>query len=192
MTKNLALGAILGGLVAFLWGAVSWMALPWHESTLRVFKDENAVARALVDNASGSGVYILPSGGHQPGMTKEQKKEAETAAWEKMKKGPFVFAVVERGGVASLARPMILGLVIQIVGAFLFTWLLQRTSGLSYVGRVGFIVIAALAGAVISELPNWNWWGFSTGYTIVILADVVIGWLLAGLVIARLTAPRAA
>jgi hypothetical protein len=39
-------------------------------------------------------------------------------------------------------------------------------------------------------LPYWNWWHFPAGYTLVCAADLLIGRLLAGLVLARLAAPR--
>ena len=37
MMKRLFWGTVLGGLVVFGWGAISWMVLPWHASTLRAF-----------------------------------------------------------------------------------------------------------------------------------------------------------
>jgi hypothetical protein len=77
-----------------------------------------------------------------------------------------------------------------MAAAFLLTWLLLQTSGLSYRKRVMFIAIAGLAASVIVDVPNWNWWGFSGVYTAVNLIDVTITWLLAGLVIAKVAKPR--
>ena len=34
MAKSLLLGALLGGLTLFAWGAFSYMILPWHNMTL--------------------------------------------------------------------------------------------------------------------------------------------------------------
>jgi hypothetical protein len=45
MSKKLILGALLGGLVVFVWSAISWMAIPWHESTWRQFQDKNAITQ---------------------------------------------------------------------------------------------------------------------------------------------------
>jgi hypothetical protein len=53
-----------------------------------------------------------------------------------------------------------------------------------------FIVTAALAVGVIAVLPNWVWWHFSTRWTLVTMTDIVVGWLLAGLVIAKVAAPK--
>jgi hypothetical protein len=76
-----------------------------------------------------------------------------------------------------------------MAGAFLLTRLLLQTSGLSYKRRVTFLAIAGLAASVMIDLPNWNWWGFSSAYTAVNLIDSTVTWLLAGLVIAKVSKP---
>jgi hypothetical protein len=48
-----------------------------------------------------------------------------------------------------------------------------------------FIALVGLIIGFVSHAPYWNWFGFSTPYVIVIILDTVIGWTLAGLVIAR-------
>ena len=44
--------------------------------------------------------------------------------------------------------------------------------------------MVGLVGALLGHVPNWIWWGFDTNYTIVMIADTLIGWFLAGLIIA--------
>ena len=78
MLKSLSLGGLIGGLVLFAWGVVSWMLLPWHLATLEKFKDEDKVAQALTANATKSGVYLLPNvHKHEPGMPEAKAKKAE-------------------------------------------------------------------------------------------------------------------
>lgn len=118
-------------------------------------------------------------------MTPEQKKKTEAEVMEKMQKGPIVIA--RRGGFGSFTRGLVIQLLSLMVAAFLLTWLLLQTSGLSYARRVAFLAVAGLAASVIVDLPNWNWWGFSGAYTAVNLADSMMTWLLAGLVIAKIS-----
>jgi hypothetical protein len=47
------------------------------------------------------------------------------------------------------------------------------------VAGLGLLIFAA------AHLNDWNWWGFSTAYTLMQLGAVFIGWLLAGLVMAK-------
>jgi hypothetical protein len=188
MLTTLLLGAAVGGAVAFVWGAVSWMVLPWHHRTFRRFRDEDAVARAIADNAPASGVYGLPSEpAFEKGVTPEQRKAAEAATWEKMKAGPLVLAVVQRRGFPTLAKPMLGALAINALASLLLTALLLHTAGLGYWERAAFVGLAAFAGAVICRLTDWNWHGYATDYTLVALVDVAVGWLLVGLALAALT-----
>jgi lipoprotein signal peptidase len=103
-----------------------------------------------------------------------------------MQKGPIVIAAVRRGGFGSFTRGLVVQLLSLMAAAFLLTWLLLQTRGLSYARRVAFVAVAGLSASVIVDLPNWNWWGFSGAYTVVNLADSLLTWLLAGLVIAKM------
>lgn len=190
MMRSLVLGTILGGLVAFAWSSVSWEILGWHEKTLVKFQNEDEVSAVIASHAVKDGTYILPAMPPTAGMTSEQKKKTEAAVMDKMQKGPIMVAAVRRGGFGSFSRGLIIQVLSLMAAAFLLTWLLLQTSGLSYARRVAFLAIAGLAASVIVDLPNWNWWGFSGVYTAVNLADFTITWLLAGLVIAKVAKPR--
>lgn len=173
MLRKLILGGVLGGIILFIWSALSWMVLPWHMKTLQSFKDDNAVSQILTANSTQSGMYMLPS----PQMKTSQATPSQ---------GPVMFAAVRLEGMPSMVREMIIQFIIQIVAAFLVTWLVMKTAGLSYLGRVGFVIVFALTAGIVTDLPYWNWFSFDTSYTLVALADLMVGWFLAGLVIAKI------
>jgi len=189
MTKSLILGTIFGGLVAFVWSSISWELIGWHEKTMVAFQNEDEVSAVIASHASQDGTYLLPSGPPTAGMTAEQKKSALAATMQKMQAGPIMVAAVRRGGFGSYGRGLIIQLLSLMAAAFLLTWLLLQTTGLSYARKVAFLAIAGLAASVIVDLPNWNWWGFSGAYTAVNLADSMLTWLVAGLVIAKAAKP---
>lgn len=190
MTKSLLLGALLGGLTAFIWSSISWEVLGWHETPMLAFQNEDEVAAVIASHTTQSGIYLLP--GAAEGLTAEQKKAAQTAQMEKMQKGPIMFAAVRREGYGSFTRGLIVQLLSLIAAALLLTWLVLQTSGLSYARRVVFLGVVGLSASVIVDLPNWNWWGFSGAYTVVNLVDFSLMWLLAGLVITQVAKPRIA
>jgi hypothetical protein len=192
MIRSLVLGTILGGLTAFIWSSISWSLLTWHEKPLHTFQNENEVSAVIASHTTESGNYILPGGSSQEGMTSEQKKTAQTVLTEKMQKGPVMFAAIRRAGFGSYAQGLICQLLIQMAGALLLTWLVLQARGLSYGKRVAFLAVVGLSAGVIADLPNWNWWGFSTTYTVASVTDYMLTWLLAGLVIAKVTKPRPA
>jgi hypothetical protein len=189
MTKSLILGTILGGLMAFVWSSISWELIGWHEKTMVAFHNEDEVSAVIASHAGQDGTYILPSTPPTAGMTPEQKKNVMAAVIQKMQTGPIMVAGVRRGGFGSYSRTLIIQLLSLMAAAFLLTWLLLQTSGLSYARRVAFLAIVGLAASVIVDLPNWNWWGFSGAYTAVNLADSMLTWLVAGLVIAKVAKP---
>lgn len=175
----------MGGLISFLWSAVSWAILPWHERTYLSFRDQQAVARVLVENALQLGVYALPYPDPIPAGTGESEARASQAAFqERFKTGPIVFAAVQTRGVKSMTLPWIVAICSPIFVAALVTWMLMQTAGLGYWKRVAFVTVLAITAGILGHLPNWNWWGFSSAHTAQALADLAEGWFLAGLVIA--------
>jgi predicted small secreted protein len=189
MSRTHLKAAIIGGLIVFIWGMFSWMVFPWHQSCLKKFTNESDVADAIKDNAPVAGVYVLPN----TFAYKEGTSEHEMSKGIKMmENGPFMFATVRPHGVGAMSlKPFILSLIIQIIGAFIVTWMVMQTKGLSYKKQVGFITLFGLGVGVLSQLPDWNWWGFSGAYVLTYMADLIISWFLAGLGIAKVLKKKA-
>jgi F0F1-type ATP synthase assembly protein I len=184
MNKSLWLGGVLAGVAVFAWGFVSWTILPFHESTLLAFKDEAAVTAVLAANAPAAGVYLLPNA-HAGAETAEQRKQRMDAAMKQWESGPSAIMAVSLARNPSMASNITLGLVTQIVGGLLIAFLLSKTGGLGYWGKVGFTVVVGVTVGVLSLVPEWNWWGFSMAYVGATFLDYVVGWFLGGLVLAK-------
>lgn len=165
---------ILGGIILFIWGFISWNLIPWHASTFNQFQSDVAVSQAIQANAPASGMYLLPVISNANG---------EPAA---MQNQPMVFASIQLEGMpTSMTMQMMIALLAQIIAATCVAWLLSKTNKLTYVGRVSFVVVVALVATLIRDVPAWNWFAFNAHYTLVMVADVLMAWLLAGLVLAR-------
>lgn len=161
---------IIGGIIVWIWYAISWMALPWHQTTIQRFVDEEAVARVVKENAKVSGVYLIPT------------EYAETK-----EKGPMVFSSVYLSGMpSSMANAIVVSMVKDIVVACLVAWMLLQAVQLRYAGRICFVVVFALAAGISSQVALWNWWKFDQNFVLVGIADLVIGWFFASLVMARI------
>ena len=185
MIKNLALGTVLGAIVLFVWSAITWMFIPWPGEPMRSFTNEQAIVDAIKANAPQSGNYLLPNEVKKtPGMTDEQYNAAIKAAGDRMNTGPMVFAAIRLGPV-SMVKAMVVGFITDLVAVFLGCVLLLQTDRLTYKGRVAFVAGLGLLIFAAAHLNDWNWWGFSAAYTLVQLGGVFIGWLLAGLLMAK-------
>lgn len=188
MIKKVILGAVVGGVILFVWNSVSWRALPWHNNTLMAFNNEADLVDAVKARADTSGVYILPNPHRQPaGLSADEAAVAEARSKELYEQGFLMFATVHAGAPKSMGLQMIKSLVLQILTAGLVTWMLIQTSIKGVGGCIGFALVFALAVSTFVYLPQWNRWYFSAGYTFVAVADALIGWTLVGLALARIT-----
>jgi len=179
MVKKLVLGAVLGGLVVFLWGFLSWVVLPWHQTTLLSFRDEVAVAKVVQANAPNAGMYLL------------LPYRWDTAALEQqgIPKGLMLFGSVRLES-PDMPRYYLRGLGLEMLAALLVTWLLLMLPTMTYANRVKVVVLTAVIAGAMCRLTDWNWWSVSTGFTLLAIADLVIGWAFAGLVIAKVVGDR--
>lgn len=185
MMRTIVLGTVLGGIVLFAWSFFSWTVLPWHLSVFRGFSNEDALTPLLLAGAKESGMYTVP--GMLEGGSKEQQKAME----DKLAKGPFLFAALRPGPIGSTASMFINQILLQLGVALVATLLLMQVRLAGYLARAGFVASVGLAGALAAFLPESNWWGFSASYTAVNVADMVIGFGLAGLALAKIVPVRA-
>lgn len=193
MGKQLALGSILGAIVLFVWSAIAWMLIPWPGEPLRSFTSEDAVGQAIAANAPRSGNYFLPfMAKRTPGMTDQQFAAAQKAMEDRMARGPLVFAAVRLEPFGSMGKPFVIQFLTQFVVALLATILLMQTSGLSRVGRIGFVTAIGVIIFVGGHVDEWNWWSFSNAYMLMQFGAIVIGWLLASLVISTFVRGKSA
>ena len=184
--KKLLLSTLLGGVIVFAWGFISWDLLKLHP--LLSFTSEDAVAAALRANAPKSGVYFMPNGQPPAGADKAAQEKAEAAMMERMNTGPLVFASVMAEGLGtSMTMFYIKGALVNFAGALFISWLLLMIPGTTYGKRLQIVALVALIAGVLVALPNWAWWGFSNGYTAGEFIDLVAGWGLAGLAMAKFT-----
>lgn len=187
MPKQLILGSVLGGIVLFVWSFIAWTLIPWPGEPIRTFTNEGAVEQAIVSNAPVSGMYLLPNP-HKSGVTPEQ----QTAAEEKLMGGPRVFASVRLGAMRPFPVLLITQLLTFIISALIVTFFLLKTVGLSYGQRVVFVVMCGVLIFLGGKMDQWVWWSFSTAYVLIELVAIVVGWILAGLVIAKFARGRTA
>lgn len=185
MSKQNILATVLGAIVLFVWSAIAWMVIPWPGEPFRSFANEAAVEAVIVANATQPGNYILPNP-HRPGITTEQSN----ALADKMMRGPMMFAAIRLGPMRPFPLLLALSFVIYLVSALIATILLTKTVGLSYGQRVLFVTLCGVLIFVAGKLDDWVWWSFSTAYTLIEFVSIVVGWILAGLVIAKFARGR--
>lgn len=182
---KILIGSLLAGLVTFFWGFLSWTALGWHENGMHSFKSETLVADVIKANAtSGHAIYMLPwmeqPRADTPATEIESiKKKSE----ERMHAGPYMYAIVRPGKAeVSMGNNMILSVVRGFLAALIVSALLNQIA-LPYIGRVTFVAAAGAFAGLVADMPLWIWFENPTRDFVVNMADHIIEWTLAGLVL---------
>ena len=173
-------GALIGGLIFFVWTNISWMAIGWHNSYMSAVPNEDGFAESIRTEIPESGLYFVPW-------------HDGTSDWDEVRKkterGPFALMMITpQGKSMSMVLPMARSLILNCVLATLATWLLLQTSGLLFFRRVLFVASVGLIGSGWLVFANWNWWGYPDTYLVVNLIDLGIVWSLVGLGLARFVA----
>ena len=186
--KTIMIGGAVGGLILFIWGALAWTVLPLHTGSFRSLENEDPVMEVLRTSIPQKGVYGFPGEPNlSPGVT-EQAAKAATEAWEaKYQRGPVGMIIYDpEGSSPMMPAQMAVGFIISFLSALLASWLLSRSTAVAsgFVSRVAYCGTLGIFLSVGTHLLNWNWMGYPLDYTTAMVADAVLGWLLAGVGIA--------
>lgn len=156
-------GAVAGGLIVYAWTAFSWVVLPFHARTIAPFADPAAIVKAL--EAEKPGVLVLADA-KAPGL-------------------PFVFASRAPEGPRPVAASVALGLLLQMTGAFFWTWILGKIPGLTLKDAALYGLFFGLCVGVLGDLSYWSCWRLPLPFALANAADAAIAWTLASLALSR-------
>ncbi len=171
--RHIVRAGIIGGVIAFIWGCISWGVLPWHKRTINRFDGQEELAQVIMGAAKRDGIYVLEKKGMCP-------------SYKSCEGGTFVFASVSSmGSSMNSPRALVIGFFTQVIAAFIAAWLFVKSKIHDYWKGVWYIVVVALFAGVVIHIPYWNWWGFPFNYTLCGILDLALTWFLAGLAIVK-------
>jgi hypothetical protein len=181
--RRVLLAGLLGGLAAFAWSSLSHMVLPLGEAGVRTLPNEAAVLEGLRGSIPEAGLYLFPLMGDPSKATAE-----EQAQWaEKYRTGPAGVLIYHPvGGEFNFSRLLGVELLTNVLAALIAALILVRTTG-SYLQRVLIVGALGLFAWFSISVSYWNWYGFPASFILAEGIDQFVGWLVAGLVIAKMT-----
>jgi hypothetical protein len=179
---RLGVAALLGAIVMFAWGFVSHMLLPIGEMGFKAPTNEDVVIAATHDGLPGDGgvtmvPWLGPDGMDDP--AKMAAYEAKAAA------SPYAFVVWKARGTSkfdmgqNLAKEFVTNLACAAMVAFVLA-----LGPFAFGRRVMVAGLMGLFAWAAIQVPFWNWYRFPFDFTLGILIQQVVGWLLAGAAIA--------
>jgi hypothetical protein len=151
---KIVLAGMLGGIVMFIWTSIAHMFLPLGEAGLGEIPNESAVLSAMQSNiGEQTGLYIFPGPGVGKDATRQEKSEAMKHMGEKMAANPSGILMYHAPG-----RPFTFGKWLgiefgtELLEAILVVFLLAQTRLASFVGRVGFVLVAGILAAIATNV----------------------------------------
>jgi hypothetical protein len=147
--------------------------------------NEEGVLATFRSSITEPGFYFFPGLDHSRTASQSEKE----AFMAKIQQGPTGILVIHPEGAEAMS-PKQLGteLATNVVSALLAAWLLSKVAS-GFTGRVLFVTLLGVFGFITISVPYWNWYGFPTDFTTAEGIDQVVGWFLAGLVLAAIVRP---
>lgn len=183
--KRTLLAGILGGLIAFVWSAIIHMLPTGMMGLSMLHEKEDAVLAALKSNVPQPGLYFFPGVDMSKSMTKE-----EEAAWTaKFKAGPSGLLLVQpSGGEPMNPRQLIVEFLSTVLCALIAASILASTVG-SFMCRATMVATLGLFSWLAISVSQWNWYDYPFSFIALDAIDQIIGWLLAGFLMAKMIKP---
>ncbi len=186
MLKKILIGGVAAGILVFIWGAVSHMALPLGEMGLKQLPAEDAVLNPMKKSITEPGLYWFPAvDTDKSGDVSPQEQEAWTAKHEA---GPTGLLLYQPKGRVGMVRQLIVEFTTNVLGGLIAALLVSLTAA-GFVARVLCVMLMGLFAWLAIDVSYWNWYQFPLDFTGAALAEQVVGWLLAGLAIAAIVKP---
>jgi len=169
--KRILIASVLGGIVLFIWGALSHMVFGIGDAGVKSMPNEEAVRSALGANIQEAGFYFFPT------------PDAE----QNLPAGPSGILIYHPDDALQMtSKQLITELITNILCAWIAAMLMMKAmGGLAGTGaRVMFVAMLGLFATAAVDIPYWNWYGFPGDYTLGALIDNLIGFTLVGVMLA--------
>ncbi len=176
MLKPIIKGAVLGGLVIFVWGMISWMVLPFHNNSIHFLDHDSVIVKNVqelvqADNTISDQLIISP-----------KRDDMESAMQRDM------LFITHRPANKRIPFPVQLGLelMMDIFWAGMLTWLVIQTVGSKNCAcQYSFCTTIGIMTAVVTSLVPSLWWGFPMQHVMLSAIDSVVIAMLSGIVIVQ-------
>ncbi len=177
--KKMLLATLLGSLSMFMWGGLSHTVI-FVGTGFKPMPNEDKVVAVLNENINEQGLYFFP-GKDFKNSTKEQD-----IAFENKYKTGAVGQLIYRpigGDIFSAGK-----LIIQFASSLFSVFIIALIASLLTVGywkRVFIISLLGLLSCLAVSTIYWNWYEYPTSFFLAQILDIVIGFFIAGMIVAR-------
>lgn len=179
-TNRILLGASLGCLIMFFWGAFSHLVLLVGVG-FTPLPNENAVITILERSIPEQGLYFFP------GKDFRNATAQQNTAWEEKFKTGATGILVYRpvGGNPFSPNKLVTQFMSHFLAALIVAFVVSLIVA-KYWKRVMIITLLGGFACVAVSTIYWNWYEFPNSFFVAQCIDQVVGFFLAGLIIAKI------
>jgi hypothetical protein len=168
--KKLLIGAIVGGILVFLWQTLSWTVLSLHEPEYKQAANQDAVIGSL--NQLEEGQYLVPRSDPKASM-KEMEEYGKS-----MEGKPWAVVTYHKSYKMDMTMNIIRGLLVQIISAFFVCWILMKQNSSFGTTFISTLLIGVV-GYLFITYSLYIW--YQTPGAMTNLVDALVSWGLCGL-----------
>lgn len=171
--KKLLVGAIVGGIILFLWQTLSWTVLDLHGKEYKQAPSQDEILNALSTHITEDGQYYLPhakEGASYEEMQQEQKD---------MQGKPWAVVSYHKSYDASMVSNIVRGFLVAIIMAFFACWVLVKQGNGSFGSTFISSILIGIIGYLFIPYAGHIW--FQTPGATTNFIDVLVSWGAAGL-----------
>ncbi len=146
---------LLSGVFVFIWSAISWTMLPWHNSEWKGLPDADGVRALLKQKGWGPGQYAFP-------WVDDPKARQAPEFQAKMAEGPSGHVIIMKPGPMSMGKNMVQGVIFDIIVSFFAAYVAWHALGaypqpylrvFRVIGAIGFMAY------LFAKVPDSIWFG---------------------------------
>jgi hypothetical protein len=172
----------------FVWSSLAHVVLPLGQIGVREIPNERPVLDVLhASVGDASGFYIFPGLGVAPDASRSERTAAMSHYAEKLAASPSGILVYHPPGNQGITLGRLATeFLTELAETLLAVLLLGMTRLASYGSRVGFVTLAGLLAVLGTNVSYWNWYDFPGSYTVAYMTTQLVGFFVAGLVVAAI------
>lgn len=177
---RILIAGILGAVAMYIWSTIAHVATPLATMGVSHLNHEQPVMDAVrTDLGSKSGFYLYP-------WSEDMSADGMKAQQAKLDANGMGLLVYRAPGTASVSmgKPMIHEFINELVQVLIATWLLAQSAVAGYARRTIFVTAIGVCVGIGTNVSYHIWYGFPADYTLANIVMQVVGYLVAGLVIA--------
>ena len=171
--KKLLIGAIVGGIILFIWQTLSFAILNLHGKAFTYTPKQDEIMNALNSLITEDGQYLMP--GLPPDATSEQHDALMKSGEGK----PWAMVSYHKAHDMSMGMNMVRGLLVDIVAIGLLCWILSKIN----LPTFGTLLTATIfTGLIVFFTAPYTAHIWYQNFDIMAhFMDAIVGWGLTGL-----------